>query len=47
LLDFCAAECDAIFGRLARHNDFDLTTSQREAWLEQAAILQNVLSQSW
>jgi hypothetical protein len=44
LLDFCAAECDAIFGRLARHNDFDLTTSQREAWLEQAAILQNVLS---
>ena len=44
LLDFCAADCDAIFGRLARQNDFDLTTSQREAWLEQATILQNVLS---
>jgi hypothetical protein len=44
LRDFCAADRDAIFGRLARQNDFDLTTSQREAWLEQATILQNVLS---
>jgi hypothetical protein len=44
LHDFCAADCDVIFGRLARHNDFDLTTNQREAWLEQATILRNVLS---
>lgn len=44
LRDFCAADRDAIFGRLARQNDFDLTTSQREAWLEQSTILQNVLS---
>src|SRR5262245_11468289 len=29
---------------MARQNDFDLTVSQREAWLEQAAILQGVLS---
>ena len=43
LRDFCAADPDAIFGRLARQNDFDLTTSQREAWLEQATILQQVL----
>ena len=44
LRDFCAADLDAIFGRLARQNDFDLIASQREAWLEQATILQNVLS---
>jgi hypothetical protein len=29
---------------MAHQNDFDLTTGQREAWLEQATILQGVLS---
>lgn len=29
---------------MARQNDFDLTTNQRDAWLEQATILQNALS---
>jgi len=42
LREFCTADCDAIFGRMARQNDFDLTPSQREAWLEQATILQGV-----
>jgi hypothetical protein len=44
LAEFCAADCDTIFGRMARQNEFDLTTNQREAWLEQATILQQVLS---
>ena len=44
LSEFCAADCDVVFGRMARHNDFDLIATQREAWLEQATILQKVLS---
>src|SRR5262249_51165119 len=28
LSEFCSADCDAIFGRMARQNDFDLTVSQ-------------------
>src|SRR5262249_44903571 len=43
LSEFCSADCDAIFGRMARQNDFDLTVSQREAWLEQTTILQKAL----
>lgn len=44
IADFCAADPGTIFARMARQNDFDLTGTQREAWLEQAAILQRVLA---
>jgi hypothetical protein len=41
---FCGADPDKIFAEMARQNAFDLTGTQREAWLEQARILQAVLS---
>jgi len=44
LAEFCAADCDQIFGRMARQNPFDLTPAQRDAWLGQAGILQRVLA---
>jgi hypothetical protein len=44
LAQFCAADHDEVFARMARQNDFDLTGTQREAWLEQAAILGRVLA---
>jgi hypothetical protein len=44
LAAFCAADRDVIFAQMARQNDFDLTGTQRHAWLEQAAILQTVLA---
>jgi hypothetical protein len=44
LTAFCAADRDVIFAQMARQNDFDLTGTQRHAWLEQAAILQTVLA---
>ena len=43
LADFCAADRDEIFGQMARQNPFDLTLAQRDAWLEQAEILQRAL----
>jgi Schlafen group 3, DNA/RNA helicase domain len=44
LTEFCTADLDVIFGRLARKNDFELIATQRDAWLEQATILQAALS---
>ena len=44
LTEFCAADLDAIFARMALQNDFDLTGTQRDAWLAQAQILQRVLA---
>jgi hypothetical protein len=44
LAEFCAADRDEIFARMARRNDFDLTGTQRDAWLEEAEILQRVLA---
>jgi hypothetical protein len=44
LVDFCAADRDEIFARMARQNDFDLTGTQRGAWLEQVEVLQRVLA---
>jgi Uncharacterized conserved protein (DUF2075) len=44
LAEFCPANPNEIFARMARANDFDLTGTQREAWLEEAAILQRVLA---
>jgi hypothetical protein len=44
LAEFCAADRDEIFGRMARQNDFDLTGTQRDAWIEEAEILRRVLA---
>jgi hypothetical protein len=44
LTEFCTANLDVIFGRLARQNDFELIATQRDAWLEQATILQTAVS---
>lgn len=44
LAAFCEADRDGIFARMARQNDFDLTGTQRDAWLDQAAILQEILA---
>ena len=44
LVEFCAADRDEIFARMARQNDFDLTGTQRGAWLEQVEVLQRVLA---
>jgi Uncharacterized conserved protein (DUF2075) len=44
LAAFCAADRDQIFAQLALQNDFDLIGTQRDAWLQQAAILQEVLT---
>jgi hypothetical protein len=44
LTEFCAADLNEIFARMALQNDFDLTGTQRDAWLAQAEILQHVLA---
>lgn len=44
ITEFCAADLNEIFARMARRNDFDLTGTQRDAWLEQAEILKRVLA---
>ena len=40
---FLNAAPDEILGVLARNNDFDLGQTQRDAWLEEIAILQKAL----
>src|SRR5262249_3881251 len=42
--EFCAADRDQIFGRMARENSFDLILPQRDAWLAQAELLQHALA---
>ena len=44
LAEFCSADRNEIFARMARRNDFDLTGTQRDAWLQEATILQRVLT---
>lgn len=44
LTEFCAADRNEIFARMAQRNDFDLTGTQRDAWLEEAEVLQRVLA---
>jgi hypothetical protein len=44
IADFCAADADVVFAQMARRNDFDLTGTQREAWIEQARFLQVLLA---
>jgi hypothetical protein len=40
---FCSEDPDRLLGQLARRNAFSLTESQRDAWLEQARLLQGSL----
>ena len=35
IADFLASSADEIFAQLAKRNDFDLASTQREAWIEQ------------
>ena len=44
IAEFCAADLNEIFARMVQRNDFDLTGTQRDAWLEQAKILKSVLA---
>lgn len=44
LTEFCAADRNEIFAQMARRNDFDLTGTQRDAWLEETELLQRVLA---
>lgn len=43
ITDFRNADPDSVFGILAKNPDFDLATTQKEAWLEQIAFLQKNL----
>ena len=45
VVDFLRTQEDAIVGRLARSNTFDLTLQQKHAWLSQIKILKNQLSE--
>ena len=42
--NFLKAEPDDILGKLTRNSDFDLAQSQRDAWLQEIAILQDTLA---
>ena len=37
--DFLKSPADIIFAQLAKHNDFDLISTQRDAWIEQIEFL--------
>ena len=41
--EFLADTPDAILGRLAKINEFDLELNQRDAWLKEIEILKNAL----
>jgi len=43
IAEFRTADPNAVFGILAQNPDFDLATTQKEAWLEQIAFLQTNL----
>jgi hypothetical protein len=43
IADFKRADPDSVFGILAKNPDFDLATTQKEAWLEQIVFLQRNL----
>ena len=42
---FLQTSADAIFGHLAKNSDFDITPTQRNAWIEQIEFLQAKLQQ--
>ena len=42
--DFIASSADTIFAQLAKRNDFDLVSTQRDAWIEQIEFLRSALN---
>src|ERR1035437_765454 len=44
IADFLTSSADTIFAQLAKHNDFDLVFTQRDAWIEQINFLRSVLN---
>ncbi len=42
--DFCQESQDQILGQMTRHHGFDLTDTQRDAWMEQIYLLQEILA---
>jgi hypothetical protein len=43
IADFLKSSADTIFAQLAKNNDFDLISTQRDAWLEQIEFLRSAL----
>ncbi|MCK4951832.1 MAG: DUF2075 domain-containing protein [Gammaproteobacteria bacterium] len=41
--DFCKLEPDQILGQMTHEHSFDLTAFQRDAWIEQARLLKEIL----
>jgi hypothetical protein len=44
IADFLTSSADTIFAQLAKRNDFDLISTQRDAWIEQIEFLQSALN---
>jgi hypothetical protein len=44
IADFLARDADDILGVLARHSEFAVEQTQRDAWLEEIRILHSALS---
>ena len=43
IYEFCKQLPDQVLGQMAREHSFDLTAFQRDAWIEQTALLKDVL----
>jgi hypothetical protein len=43
IYDFCKQAPDQVLGEIARKHSFDLTAFQRDAWIEQTALLRDIL----
>jgi len=43
IYDFCKQAPDQVLGEIAREHSFDLTAFQRDAWIEQTALLRDIL----
>jgi hypothetical protein len=44
ILEFLNNSADTIFAQLAKRNDFDLISTQRDAWMEQIEFLRTSLN---
>ena len=44
ILEFLNSSADTIFAQLAKRNDFDLVSTQRDAWIEQIEFLRSSLN---
>ena len=43
IYNFCEQDPDQILGEISRQHSFDLTATQRDAWIEQTSLLQKIL----